>query len=340
MALRGDCYFVVPGDLDTPTGGYRYDRHIVMGLQASGWRVEVVSLQGSFPWPQPQALYSVQQQLKALPDRALVVIDGLAFGALPQLAHAHAQRLRWVALVHHPLWLETGLDAAQQAQLRHSEAWALQAARQVIVTSAATAGDVRALVGPDLPVAVVEPGTDPVIARARTAAGHDAKTPRVLCVASLTPRKGHGVLLEALAGLQHLPWSLHNVGSASRHPATAQGLLSACAALGLGQRVFWHGEVDDTALTAHYAAADLFVLPSWHEGYGMAVAEALAHGLPVVASHAGALAQTLPCAAGRQVAPGDVLALRNALAELIGHPSTRRACAAAAREAGARLPTW
>jgi glycosyltransferase involved in cell wall biosynthesis len=148
------------------------------------------------------------------------------------------------------------------------------------------------------------------------------------------------VLLEALAGLQHLPWSLHNVGSATRHPATAQGLQSICDALGLARRVSWHGEVDDTALSAHYAAADLFVLPSWHEGYGMAVAEALAHGLPVVASHAGALAQTLPRAAGLQVPPGDLLALRSALAELIGDPPTRQACATAALEAGARLPTW
>jgi glycosyltransferase involved in cell wall biosynthesis len=337
MPLPCECFFVVPGDLRTATGGYRYDRRIVSGLRAAGWRVAVVSLRGSFPWPDASAQDDATQQLLALPDGALVIADGLVFGALPQIAHGQAHRLRWVALVHHLLWRETGLDAAQQAQLRHREQLALQAARQVVVTSASTADDVRALAGRDMPVAVVEPGTDLAVAAACAEPG---SAPRLLCVASLTPRKGHRQLLEALAGLQPLPWSLHNVGSATRDAATAQDLQRATEQLGLAQRVVWHGEVDEGALAAHYAAADLFVLPSWHEGYGMAVAEALAHGLPVVASHAGALAQTLPSAAGRQVPPGDVAALRSALAELIGDPVVRATCAAAAREAGLRLPTW
>ena len=339
MPSPRECVFVVPGDLRTATGGYGYDRRIVAGLMADGWRVTVVSLSGSFPWPDASAKANALRQLLALPDGALVIADGLAFGALPQIADAQAHRLRWVALVHHLLWRETGLDAEQQVQLRDSERRALQVARQVVVTSAATADDVRALTGGRLPVAVVEPGTDPALAAAKTRA-KTAAAPRLLCVASLTPRKGHRQMLEALAGLQALPWSLHNVGSTTRDPATARELRRAAEQLGLTQRVVWHGEVDDGALAAHYAAADLFVLPSWHEGYGMAVAEALAYGLPVIASHAGALAQTLPRAAGRQVPPGDVAALRSALAELIGDPVARAGCAAAACEAGLRLPTW
>ncbi len=337
MRRHRECYFVVPGDLNTPTGGYRYDRRIVSGLRAAGWDVQVVSLPGAYPWPDAGAMAAAEQAVLGLPDGALVVADGLAFGALPQLTTGQSHRLRWVALVHHPLWRETGLDAGQQLQLRQSEQRALRAARQVIVTSAATAAEVRMMAGAQASPAVVEPGTDPVAATARRTGG-DA--PRLLCVASLTPRKGHRLLLEALAGLRQWPWQLHCVGSDRRDPATAQALRRAAGQLGLARRLSWHGEVDEDALSAHYAAADLFVLPSWHEGYGMAVAEALAHGLPVVATNTGALAQMLPSAAGRPVPPGDLPALRSALAELIADPAARAACAAAAREAGRHLPSW
>ena len=337
MSSRRECVFVVPGDLHTRTGGYRYDLRIIEGLRADGWRVQVESLPGVYPCPDAQARADADRIVRGLPDGACVVADGLAFGALPQLAQAHAQRLRWVALVHHPLWLETGLDATLQLRLRSDEATALRAARQIIVTSAATAVDVRALAGDGVEPAVIEPGTDAAgAARSR----RPSAPVRLLCVASLTPRKGHAWLLQALAELQHLPWQLHLVGGAHRDAATAQELQHRCEALGLAQRVCWHGEADDTALAAHYAAADVFVMPSWHEGYGMALAEALVHGLPVVASSGVALALTLPPDAARVVTVGDVDALRDALAGLIESPAQRAACADAAHRAGQRLPSW
>ena len=332
-----DCAFVVPGDWHAPTGGYRYDRRIVQGLRDAGWRVETVFLADGFPWPDDPARADARRRIESLPDGLRVVVDGLVFGALPQLAQEHAERLRWVALVHHPLHMETGLEQMQRDRLRQDEQHALASARQVIVTSHATVADVVALAVPPRRIAVVEPGTDAVAHRTpRRAEG----PLQLLCVATLTARKGHALLLEALAGLTSLPWSLHLVGSATRDPATARHLRQSSAALGLADRVHWHGEVDDTALAEHYAAADLFVLPSYHEGYGMAVAEALSHGLPVVATDAGALAQTLPCAAGRCVPPGDAVALRAALSALMTDPVERAACAAAAQAAGRQLPNW
>ncbi len=337
MPSPRDCAFVVPGDWHAPTGGYRYDRRVVEGLRDAGWRVETVFLADGFPSPDAAACADARRRIGLLADGLRVVVDGLAFGALPQLAQEHAARLRWVALVHHPLHLETGLEPMQRARLRQDEQHALASARQVVVTSRATAADVAALAVPPQRIAVVEPGTDAVAhLRPRRAEG----TLQLLCVATLTARKGHALLLEALAGLMSLPWSLHLVGSATRDPVMARQLRQASVALGLADRVHWHGEVDDTALAEHHAAADLFVLPSFHEGYGMAVAEALAHGLPVVATDAGALAQTLPRAAGRCVPPGDVVALRAALAALMGDPVERAACAAAARVASRQLPDW
>lgn len=336
--MQRACHFVIPGDWHTPTGGYRYDRRIALALRELGWQVDRCTLGDSFPRPDATGLAHAQAQLAALPDGALVVADGLAFGVIPELAHRHATRLRWVALVHHPLHLETGLPDTAREALHTSECQALQAARRVVVTSETTARDLAPMGVPCERIRVVEPGTDRLPAPAHRAGANGSV--RLLCVATLTSRKGHAVLLQALAGLQALDWSLHCVGSAQRDPATRDQLRRASIELGLADRVHWHGELGDAALAGHYAAADLFVLPSFHEGYGMVVTEALAHGLPVVCTTGGALAQTLPRTAGLHVPPGDVAALRDALASLIGQADERARFAAGARAAAEQLPSW
>jgi glycosyltransferase involved in cell wall biosynthesis len=163
---------------------------------------------------------------------------------------------------------------------------------------------------------------------------------RLLCVATVTPRKGHALLLQALAGLKPLNWQLHCVGSLTRDPATRAAVRALARDSGLADRIIWHGEVDAAALQAQYAAADLLVLASLHEGYGMVVAEALAAGLPVLATDAGALAQTLPPAAGWRVPAGDVPALQAALQTLVSDSALRARLAAGARAAGRLLPDW
>jgi glycosyltransferase involved in cell wall biosynthesis len=330
-------YFVLPGDPDTPTGGYRYDRRITAGLRGAGWTVHTCVLPGDYPLPGTDTLERAAAAIAALPDGALVVADGLAFGALPDTAEQHARRLRWVALVHHPLALETGLSAADREVLFHNERRALAAAHGVIVTSPATA---RALapygVAPQR-MRVVEPGTEP--APLATGSLPDGAL-TLLCVATITPRKGHAVLIEALAGLADRPWTLHCAGSLWRDAATAQALQQAIAHHGLRGRVQLHGELDETALAALYAAADVFVLPSFFEGYGMVLTEALARGLPVVSTTAGAIPDTVPAQAGVLLPPGDVPALRDALARLMDEPAWRARLAAGARAAREQLPGW
>jgi len=233
--------------------------------------------------------------------------------------------------------LETGLSLEQRQQLLREETQALCYACRVLVTSASTATDVAAMGVAPGHIVVVEPGTDPAVPLAfKDPAPHQPL--RLLCVATLTPRKGHSVLLQALAGLMHLDWELHNVGSAERDAGTAAQLYAQAAPM--ADRVHWHGEVDAPTLQAHYAAADVMVLASLHEGFGMVITEALAHGLPVVSSNAGALANTLPPGAGVQVPAGDVNALRAALARAIGEPDLRNQWAAGARQAAAQLPSW
>jgi glycosyltransferase involved in cell wall biosynthesis len=332
--------FVVPGDLDSVTGGYAYDRQMIAGLRSAGRAVEVVALDPGFPWPGAAVLAHAAQQLAAIRDDALVVADGLAFGAMPGLAEQHAARLRWVALVHHPLALEAGLTAQQGRALFDSERRALATVRGVIVTSAATARELTRYGVAAVRVHVVTPGTD----LAPPAAGSGAYPMRrglsLLCVATLIPRKGHAMLIEALRGLQDRAWTLHCVGSAARDPDTAGALRSAIAEHGLGNRVRLHGEVSASVLESMYGQADAVVLPSYFEGYGMALAEALAHGLPVVSTTAGAIADTVPSYAGLLVPPGDAVALRAALASLFDEPALRARLTAGARAARAVLPTW
>ena len=330
-------WFLIPGDPDTRTGGYLYDRRIMAGLAALGWRVELRRLDASFPRPTPSALREAGMALAAPPDRALTVIDGLALGAMPAVVAVQRDRLRLVALIHHPLALETGLDETLRRQLHASEREALRHVRQVIVTSPSTA---RALlsdyeVAPERCVAI-PPGADP----APLAEGSGGGKLELLCVASLTPRKGHAVLFRALARLQHHPWRLFCAGSEKLHPPTAVLLRQLATELGLAGRIEFLGELDEAALAIRYRRADVFVLPSHHEGYGMALAEALARGLPIVSTTAGAIPDTVPADAGLLVAPGNEAALAEALARVMTEPALRERLAAGARVARQSLPGW
>ncbi len=326
----------MPGDPETPTGGYEYDRRIIEGLRALGYRVTVLGLHASFPAPTPSALAHARAALARIPTGRKVIVDGLAFGALPEVAAAEAGRLRLVALVHHPLAAETGLDATRAAALRAAETRALAVARKVIATSATTARELAGYGVAAERIVVVEPGTDP----APPARGSGGPALELLCVAAFVPRKGHAALLEALAPLVDRAWRLTCVGSLTRAPRTVAALRQQLARLRLADRVRLVGAVDRMALERYYDRADAFVLATHHEGYGMALAEALARGLPVVSTRAGAVPETVPSDAGLLVPPGEPVALRGALARLFDEPALRASLAAGALRARERLPAW
>jgi len=331
----GEASFAVPGDLAIPTGGYAYDRRIIAELSALGWRIEVVNLGDGFPYPAADTRATACARLAALPPGHPVVIDGLAFGVLPEAAEALRASHPLVALVHHPLALESGLSAADAACLRASERSALVCTRHVIATSATIA---RLLVA-DYGVAsgrlsVVEPGTDRVSAPPRNRDG----VVKLLAVGSVIPRKGYDVLVAALARLRHLPWRLVIAGDCGRSPQTSRGLRAEIARLGLTDRISLLGAVASEQMSPLYASADLFVLPSRFEGYGMAYAEAIAHGVPVIGTTAGAIPQTVSADAGVLVAPDDVEALMATLQRLIASPDQRERLAAGAR--AVKFPSW
>jgi glycosyltransferase involved in cell wall biosynthesis len=339
---------VVPGDPDTPTGGYVYDRQILAGLADLGWGTTVHSLDGSFPRPTPVALRTARATFAAIPDGRAVVIDGLALAGLQRVLENEARRLGLVALVHHPLALETGLDAATANLLERAERSALALVQRVIVTSQWTA---RALARYDVAIErlrVVEPGVDRREAGRRSAA-HDAGekpestdsgTLNLLCVATITPRKGHALLVDALAELRDRRWHLTCAGSTTRDAATTAALERQIDRFRLHNRISLLGDLDPATLERYYERADLFVLPSYLEGYGMALAEAVARGVPVVSTTGGAIPETVPAAASVLVPPGDGRALTKALAKLFDDPAALRALAENARAARASMPTW
>lgn len=326
--------FAFPGRLDLRTGGYAYDRRVMAAIDAFGFHAEPMALGDGFPVPDAQTLASAQARLSALADGSPVLIDGLAFGVLGAWAEREAKRLRIVALVHHPLALETGLDASEMTRLRDSERRALAAARHVIVTSPATARELAGNFGVGAErLTVALPGTDP----ARLAAGGN-QPPHIVSIGTLTRRKGHDVLLRALKRIETLDWRASVIGSRDIDPPTAAALAELAVSLGLDKRVDFAGECDDTREVL--ASADIFALASRHEGYGMVFAEALSQGLPIVACHAGAVPDVVPKEAGILVPVDDFAGLAEALRHLLADPHERQARAKAAIAAGLALPRW
>jgi glycosyltransferase involved in cell wall biosynthesis len=329
--------FAVPGDLATPTGGYAYDRRMIAELEHLGWHVDLIDLGDGFPWPSSEGRVAALARLMAVPAGCPIVIDGLALGVLPDIASQLRSRNPLIALVHHPLALESGLSAQQADNFRASESAALAAASGVIVTSAATAHQLVADYGvPANRITISRPGNDPVPA----AQGSSDGIVRLLSVGAVVRRKGFDVLIAALATLADLPWRLTIAGDRGRDPKTAAQLDVNIVRYRLGNRIAVLGAVPAERLAQLYAGADLFVLASRFEGYGMAYAEAIAHGLPVIGTTAGAIADTVPAGAGVLVAPDDVGAFARALRGTIENPEQRRRLATSARKAAGLLPTW
>lgn len=337
MSEAADLRLLVPGALDQPTGGYRFDARMLAGLRERGWQTAVDELQGDFPGPSADAAAALDAALAAAPDGQRVLVDGLAGGAFPEVLERHAQRLRLLALVHHPLGLETGLEPARSRELLALERAGLRSSRGIVTTSAYTA-DVLAGWGIERPrLRVVPPGVERQAAASGPGPG---EPPRLLAVGSLIPRKGQHHLIAALAGLTDRAWHLVLAGPADRDPGFVRRLRQQIEDHGLRDRVTVTGTCDQADLDAWFDGASLFVLPSEYEGFGMVYTEAMARGLPVIATTGGAIPYTVPAAAGARLPPGDVPALRAALTDYLERPEAWLAAGAAGRRAARQMADW
>jgi glycosyltransferase involved in cell wall biosynthesis len=327
---------VAPGPLESRTGGYIYDRRMIEGLRRLGWQVDVLELDSSFPHPTSGALEHASRTLAAVRAGTITIVDSLALGAMPEIITREASRLPVVALVHLPLAAALGLDRGDAARLEDAERRALAAAALVVITGRATLPLIERYAVDPSRVVVVEPGTDPA------PLSHGSRTGplELLTVATLNPGKGHEMLLEALATVRDSAWRLTCAGSLTRDPATAARVRTMAARLQLDDRVSFVGDLDRSALEVCYDRADVAVLATQQETYGMAIAEALAHGLPVVSTTTGAIPDLVGDDAGLLVPVGDTNALAAALARVLGDASLRARLAEGARRRRDRLPTW
>ncbi|MER6249532.1 glycosyltransferase family 4 protein [Streptomyces griseorubiginosus] len=343
MSLRS-VHFVMPGGVDDPTapsGGNAYDRRVCLDLPGFGWQVERHAVAGSWPRPAEAARAELAQTLRALPDGTVVLVDGLVACGVPEIIVPEAERLGIVVLVHLPLGDETGLEPGLALELDAKEREVLRAVPAVVATSDWA---VRRLVShhglaPER-VHVATPGAD----IAPLASGTDGVS-RLLCVAAVTPRKGQHRLIEALAGAQDLPWSCVCVGGITQDPEYVAHLRMLIKRYGLQDRLHLAGPKAGAELDASYAAADLMVLTSYAETYGMAVTEALARGIPVLATDVGGVAEAVGRAPdggvpGILVPPEDPAALAAELRGWFGEADVRRRLKAAARGRRAALDGW
>lgn len=332
-------YFAVPPGLDDrtrPSGGNAYDRRIVRGLAAAGWTVLLREISGRWPWPDAHSLGALRNTLRRIPDGALVLLDGLVASPADDVMTSEAGRLRLVVLVHMPLG-----HGAADGGVREREAAVLGAAAAVVTTSMWARRTLLELYSlPGDRVHVAEPGVD----AAALAPGTETAG-ALLTVAAVIPAKGYDMLVDALGTLTDVRWESRCVGSLERDPVFVDRLRRRVVEGGMEGRVCFSGPLSDDDLARSYAAADVLVLPSRAETYGMVVAEALAHGLPVVAAEVGGVPEALGYGAdgtrpGLLVPSGDVSALREALLAWLEDAGLRRRLRSAARERRASLTDW
>ncbi len=327
----------VPGDIKTLTGGYIYDRHLFEELRNAGRDTTLLRLPDSFPFPPAADMALACKLLQDLPAATTVIIDGLAFGALPPQEVAKI-KARIIALVHHPLAFESALPKDQQAHLLQTERENLRYAAQVLVPSPHTKAtlvahyDVAAeRIHIALPGIAQLPQDRPVVPR--------PAVPLILSVGILHPRKGHDVLIDALGLIAQQEWQACIVGSLWEDGYDL-ALQDRIDRLGLTGRVRLAGRVDDATLLALYQKASVFALATRYEGYGMVFNEALLHGLPIVSCATGAVPDTVPQSAGLLTACDDPAAFGAALATVLTDKAAATAMQRAALAAGKALPTW
>ncbi|MEL6452361.1 MAG: glycosyltransferase family 4 protein [Pseudomonadota bacterium] len=325
--------FAIPGDKDRRTGGFIYEARVLAELNAMGCTTAHVQLPDGFPDPTAADMDAAFAALNAVPDNQPIILDGLVFGAIDpdRLGQVRAPV---IAMVHHPLGLETGLTATRSAFLRRNEAAALRHVAHVIVPSPETARGLCRDFGADARhITVAPPGFDRPTVNCRP-----ADPPLILSVGLLAPRKGHDVLLAALGHLKDLSWRAEIVGKA--HDAGYGAALRQQAdTLGIAARVTFAGEVAQDALEARFNAATVFALATRYEGYGMVLSEAMLYGLPVVSCRVGAVPDTVGNAAVL-VPPDDPNAFADALRRLIEEPHVAQTQSRLSKAHAATLPRW
>lgn len=302
-------HFLIPGDINTLTGGYIYNKRMVNGLLNKGHQVEVHSLMNDFPFPSPESKKKCAETLFAIPKGDFIIIDSIVFGAIPDLLKKIKRFHPIIALIHLPLSMGTGYSADQRSRLLILENEAFEYADLIIVTSAFTRNLLIEMgINPSRLVTII-PGAEALLHKQKY-----CPIPRkFITVSNYTPNKGYLLLINALSELKHLKWTLDCYGNPEFDPEYFKELSDLITHNNLTEKIFLHTAVSGKELSEAYVNSDLLIHPSEFETYGMVLTEALSHGIPVVASLCGAISQTLQSSMGVFFEVNDQISLQNTI---------------------------
>ncbi len=333
MSMR-QLAFAVPGNLDSKTGGYIYDRRLIAELRNQGREVQHIELGSSFPDPSAEHLADAKVKLSGVPKAQALIVDGLALGAMDS-AIVRAISAPLVALIHHPLAYENGIDETRKQLLFETEKVNLSYAKEVIVPSANTKSLlVSEYEVPESKITIARPGVD-----RKNIAPKPQDPPLILSVGIQVPRKGHDVLLEALAKIVDLRWQAVLVGGVL-DPKYGKSLVDLRERLGLASRVLFAGELGSEEVEELYSQATVFALATRHEGYGMVFDEAMSFGLPIVSCDVGAVSQTIASGAGILTEVDNPEAFADALRSVLLDHELRNQMVASSQLASQALGSW
>ena len=332
----------VTWDRDDPTGGNVYNRAVIAELRTLGVDVRLQELDG--PWPDGDASTHLALA-RALRSTAACLVDGIVACGSPDVIAAAVESGHSVTIVVHlPLGDEFGIGPARRQRYALLESRAVHAASGVLCSSRWAAAELVSRYGRD-DVGVAVPGVTPAVA---SRGSQDSGLPRLVGLASLTPTKDQLTLIRALAQLADLPWTADLIGSDRADPDYAALVRTEIVAAGLSERIMVHGVLVGEALDQKWAAADLLVLTSRVETYGLVVTEALARGIPAVVSAGTGAVEALQEGAtpdsaetpGTAVPAADPEGLAAVLRSWLTEPMLRRSWRQAALDRRDTLPGW
>ena len=331
--------FVIPGSIEAPTGGTRYDRDVITRLPLFGINPLILTLSNQYPFPYQDDRITTARILETA-ECACFLIDGLAFGAFDE-TELKAIKKPLLVLLHHPLADETGLSPETIEILKEREKTNLAFAHAVIVTSQATANRVMSHYDVQLSrLHIAEPGVHHVL-KGFTKSEHDPKcTIKLLAVGSIIPRKNYHLIIDALSQIDApAKWSLHIVGQKS-DPSYQEALEALASHHNLKDQIIWEGAVSENRLQYLYQTSNFMLYPSLYEGYGMALTEALAYGLPVLTSET--VPATLPFSgpAVIKLDPSRPKLWTDAINQWMNDTAAFTNARKAAKQAALSLPTW
>ncbi|NBC83494.1 MAG: glycosyltransferase [Bacteroidetes bacterium] len=329
-------YILQPNPKATLSGGYIYNQRIWKELKVLVEECYLVNWDDDFPFPSDRTIIECDKWLQNTHTGAVLIIDSLIPGTIPDLLKKYKHKYSYVALMHLPLSLNPDIDGQNKKNIAFYESVALQCTDHIVVTSERTYDYLMQSGVENKPVSIIPPGTDPVKINRQ----YPANPVNLLSVSHILPHKRQMDIIEALSALTNYPWTLTICGDTNIKPQYYEELLKLVSKHNLEKRIIFEGKVEHDELTTYYSRADLFIHASEYETYGMVVAEAISHKLPMITSDFGGLFGSGSPVAALIYEPGNIRQLQGCLKKLFDKPDAYKQLVDGYNENSFQLPDW